>query len=138
MDYLTLPNDLPVPHEQANIPHAWSAAAPILAAQLFLGLVPDAPRGRCFVSPWLPEWLPRLELRGVAIGGGRLDIAVVRRDAETVIERLESKEIEVIKGTVEAPLWGKPPLESEQGRESKAGYASGKEKGAQDDASKDT
>ena len=131
-------HDLPVPYEQANIPQAWAAAAPILAAQLFLGLVPDAPRGRCFVSPWLPEWLPRLELRGVAIGGGCLDIAVVGRDAEKVIRRLESKEIGVRKGKVEAPPCGKTTLESEQGRESKAGYASGKEKGAQDDASKDT
>jgi hypothetical protein len=47
------------------------------------------------------------------------------------MEQLESKVIEVIEGTVEAPLWGKPPLESEQG------YASLKEKGAQEDESKD-
>ena len=55
-------HDLPVPYEQANIPQAWAAAAPILATQLFLGLLPDAPHGRCFVAPWLPEWLPRLEV----------------------------------------------------------------------------
>jgi glycogen debranching enzyme len=60
-------HDLPVPYEQANIPQAWAAASPILAAQLFLGILPDAPHQRCFVSPWLPEWLPRLELRGITI-----------------------------------------------------------------------
>jgi hypothetical protein len=91
------------------------------------------------VSPWLPEWLPRLELPGIAIGGGSLDITIVRRGTQTGIEELERKEIE---GKVEAPLWGKPPLESEQGdergQESKPGYASVKEKGAQEDASKDT
>src|SRR5207237_10471364 len=115
------------PYEQATSPQAWSAAAPILAAQRFLRLLPDAPHGRCFVSPWLPEWLPRLELRGIAIGRGSLDITVVRHGTETVIEQLERKEIEVIEGKVEAPLWGKPPLESEQGQESKPGYASVKE-----------
>jgi glycogen debranching enzyme len=130
-------HDLPVPYEQANIPQAWAAAAPILAAQLFLGLLPDAPHGRCFVSPWLPEWLPRLELRGIAIGEGRLDITVARQGGETVIEQLESKEIEVMEGTVEAPLWGKPALESEK-QESKLKPASVKEKGADEDASKDT
>ncbi len=131
-------HDLPVPYAEANIPQAWAAAAPILAAQLFLGLLPDAPHGRCFVSPWLLEWLPRLELRGIALGEGSLDITVARRGTETVIEQLEKKEIEVIEGTVEAPLWGMPPLDHEKGNGSKQGQVPAKEKGAQDDASKDT
>ena len=38
-------------------PQAWSAATPVLAAQLFLGLVPDAPSNRCFLDPWVPDWL---------------------------------------------------------------------------------
>jgi glycogen debranching enzyme len=131
-------HDLPVPYAQANIPQAWAAAVPILAAQLFLGLLPDAPHGRCFVSPWLPEWLPRLEVRGIAIGQGSLDITLARRGRETVIEQLESKVIEVIEGTVEAPLWGMPPLDHDKEHESKPGQASVKEKGAQEDESKDT
>ena len=47
----------PVPYAQANAPQAWAAAVPLLATQLFLGLVPDVPRGRCFLDPCLPEWL---------------------------------------------------------------------------------
>jgi hypothetical protein len=129
---------LPVPYAQANMPQAWAAAGPIMAAQLFLGLLPDAPHGRCFVSPWLPEWLPRLELRGIAIGRGRLDITVVRHGLETVIEQLERREIEVIEGKVQAPLWGMPLLDHEQGHKSKLKPASVKEKGAQEDVSKDT
>ena len=82
--------------------------APVLAVQLVLGLVPDAPRGRCVVAPWPPEWLPRLELRHIAVGPGSLDIAVARRGDETVIERLIGEGIEVLHGTVEAPLWGLP------------------------------
>jgi hypothetical protein len=129
---------LSVPYAQANMLQAWAAAGPIMAAQLFLGLLPDAPHGRCFVSPWLPEWLLRLELRGIAIGRGRLDITVVRHGLETVIEQLERKEIEVIEGRVQAPLWGMPLLDHEQGHESKLKPASVKEKGAQEDVSKAT
>jgi glycogen debranching enzyme len=100
---------LPVPYEEANIPQAWAAATPLLAAQLFLGLIPDAPRGRCFVSPWLPTWLPTLELRGIRIGPGTLDITVARRGQATVIEHREQKDLEIVEATVEAPLLGAPP-----------------------------
>lgn len=92
-----------------------------MTAQLFLGLLPDAPHKRCFVSPWLPEWLPHLEMHGITIGQGSLDIIVVRHGTETVIEELESKEIEVIEGNAEAPLWGIPFAGQGQGHESKPG-----------------
>ncbi len=65
--------------------------------------------------------MPRLELQGIAIGQGSLDITVTRRGTETVIEQMERKEIEVIEGTVEAPLWGMPPLEHEKEHGSKLG-----------------
>ncbi|MEW6612576.1 MAG: glycogen debranching N-terminal domain-containing protein [Pseudomonadota bacterium] len=100
---------LPVPYEEANSPQAWAAAAPLLAAQLFLGLVPDAPRRRCHLDPWLPDWLPRLELRGIAVGAGKVDVAVRREGGETVIEALESAQVEIVRGSVAAPLWGTPP-----------------------------
>ena len=105
---------LPVPYEDANSPQAWAAAAPVLAVQLFLGLVPDAPRGRCFLAPQLPEWLPHLELRGIAIGRGRLDVAIARRGPDTVIEQLRCEDIAVIQGTVETPLWGQPRRDEPQ------------------------
>jgi glycogen debranching enzyme len=99
---------LPVPYEKANSPQAWAAAVPVLAAQLFLGLVPDAPHGQCVVAPWLPEWLPHLAVRGIAVGQGRLDISIRRRGQETVIEELGAERVKVIQGTVAAPLWGDP------------------------------
>jgi glycogen debranching enzyme len=99
-------NGFPVPYEQANIPQAWAAAVPLLAAQLFLGLVPDAPRGRCFVSPCLPAWLPRLELRGIKVGQGTLDITVGRHGDDTVVETVDAKALEVIHAQVDAPLDG--------------------------------
>lgn len=96
----------PLPYAKANVPQAWSAAAPILAAALFLGLVPDAPHGRCYLSPRLPDWLPRLAVRGIAIGAGRLDVVIARRKSETVVEDLSSQGIEAVTAAVEAPLWG--------------------------------
>lgn len=98
----------PVPYRKANRPQAWAAASAVLAAQLFLGLVPDAPRGRLYVSPWLPEWLPRLRMQGIRIGHEKLDITVARHGAETVVEQVKSEQIKVIQQQVEAPLWGKP------------------------------
>jgi hypothetical protein len=92
------------------VPQAWAAAVPLLAAQLFLGLVPDAPRNRCYVMPSLPPWLPRLALRGIALGDKTLAIAVVRSGDETVIESIDAPGIDVIRDEVEAPLWGLPPV----------------------------
>jgi glycogen debranching enzyme len=99
---------LPVPYEKANSPQAWSAAVPLLAAQLFLGLLPDAPRRRCFLSPCLPEWLPYLEVRQIAIGEGRFDIRIARQGEQTLIEHMHAEDIEIVQGTRRAPLWGEP------------------------------
>ncbi len=100
---------MPVPYFQANSPQAWSAAAPLLALQLLLGIVPDAPHGRCFVAPDLPDWLPRLTLRDLPVGKGRLSISLAREGSRTRIDELEAEGIEVSKGVPEAPLWGSPP-----------------------------
>lgn len=101
---------LPVPYARANSPQAWAAAAPILAVQLILGLVPDAPRGRCWCAPDLPSWLPALEVTGLAVGNGTLDIRVVRAaGGQTRIDHLDAKNLQVVQGAVEASLWGGPP-----------------------------
>jgi glycogen debranching enzyme len=95
---------VPVPYEQANIPQAWAAAVPLLATELFLGLVPDAPHGRCFISPWLPEWLPTLDIRGLRIGRGRMDLSLVRVGQETFVEQIDSQEVEVIRTETRAAM----------------------------------
>jgi glycogen debranching enzyme len=99
----------PVPYEEANIPQAWAAAVPLLAAQLFLGIVPDAPRCRCFVSPWLPEWLPRLAVRGISVADKNVTIAVARKGDDTVIENAQAEGIDIVHKQIDAPLWGTPP-----------------------------
>lgn len=99
---------VPVPYERANSPQAWAAAAPVLAAQLLLGLQPDAPHHRCLIMPRLPDWLPEMTLRGVRVGQGSFDITVKRHGATTVVDDLVCRDIEVEEGTAPAPLWGEP------------------------------
>jgi glycogen debranching enzyme len=98
----------PVPYREANVPQSWAAAAPILATQLFLGLVPDAPHGRCFVSPTLPDWLTELEVSGIEIGDGTLGIALRRDGKTTAVDSLTSHRIDVAEEQTRGPLWAAP------------------------------
>jgi hypothetical protein len=91
------------------------AAADRVPAPLFLGLVPDAPRERCFLAPWLPDWLSRVEIRGITIGRRTLDVSIIKRGRETVIEHVQAHAVEVVRGTAEAALWGDPPEAREAG-----------------------
>ena len=97
----------PVPYYKANIPQAWSAAAPICIAQVMLGLVPDAPRGRCHVNPRLPTWLHRIEIERLRVGDGTVRLVLCRQGGQTVIEQLEGDGIEVLLDEPAAPLFGR-------------------------------
>jgi glycogen debranching enzyme len=96
----------PIPYERANVPQGWAAAVPVLVTQLFLGLQPDVPRGRCFLAPWLPEWLPSLAVTGIRIGDGDLAVRLVRKGAATHVEEADHPRLEMIEGAPVAPLWG--------------------------------
>jgi glycogen debranching enzyme len=62
----------------ANAPQAWSATTPISLVQALLGLQPYAPAGLLLVDPHLPEWLPRLCLHGLRVGGAVVDLEFLR------------------------------------------------------------
>jgi glycogen debranching enzyme len=96
----------PVPYEKANLPQAWAAAVPLLAAQLFCGLCPDAGNGRIYLAPWLPPWLPSLELGGVLIAGEPLEVALEQRGGKTHLVRAQHPTLEISdEAPPEAPLW---------------------------------
>jgi glycogen debranching enzyme len=98
----------PVPYELANVPQAWAAAVPILAAQIFLGLLPDVANGRCHLDPWLPKWLPTLQLTSIEIGGACLEVKLIRRGDETIVEHARHPALEVVRNPSPSPLWGAP------------------------------
>lgn len=64
----------PVAYPAASRPQAWAAAAPLLLLRAWLGLEVDVPHGRLWLSPAPPEGIERLALRGLAIGGSRVDV----------------------------------------------------------------
>jgi glycogen debranching enzyme len=77
------PGSFPVQYRGANIPQAWAAGAVFQVVQAMLGLEADAPHGRLYTAPSLPDWLPSLELRGLQVGPARLDVIAWREGEHT-------------------------------------------------------
>lgn len=68
------PGTFPVQYPQANVPQAWAAGAVFQLLQAILGLQADAPKNQLYVNPDLPEWLPEITLRRLAIGNAIVDL----------------------------------------------------------------
>ena len=56
------PTSFPVQYLGANVPQAWAAGSPFMLLQAMLGLQQDAPRGKLYLDPALPDWLPDITL----------------------------------------------------------------------------
>ncbi len=79
----------PVPYPVACSPQAWAAAAPFLFLETMLGLHPHAhARELELVRPQLPEWLSRVNVSGLRVGGGTADLLVHRWRGGTSAEVL--------------------------------------------------
>ncbi|HUC32919.1 MAG TPA: glycogen debranching N-terminal domain-containing protein, partial [Ilumatobacteraceae bacterium] len=104
----------PVPYAEANVPQAWAAAAAVLTVQVFLGLVPDAPRQRCYLAPWLPDWLDGFGVRGIAIGDAQLDVRLSRSDDGVHVNAKATNGFEIVRDMPPAPLWGASMREASQ------------------------
>ena len=79
----------PVQYLGANVPQAWAAGTPFMLLQAMLGLQQDAPHGKLYVDPALPDWLPDVTLTGS--GGwvaGCLDIRFWRDGKNTLFKVL--------------------------------------------------
>jgi hypothetical protein len=51
--------------------------------QSLLGFQPDAPNGKLYVDPALPEWLPDLTVRDLQLGRESFDILFTRTSSGT-------------------------------------------------------
>jgi hypothetical protein len=80
--------DFPVQYLGANVPQAWAAGSVFALLQAILGIRPDAPRGRIFIDPALPTWLPDITLFDLRLGRRSFDIRFWREDETTRFEVL--------------------------------------------------
>jgi glycogen debranching enzyme len=90
--YTTIERDedsFPVQYLGANVPQAWAAGSVFALMQAILGVVPDAPRGKLYVDPLLPQWLPDLIVLDLHVGRHRFDIRFWRDESETKFEVLK-------------------------------------------------
>ena len=97
--------DFPVQYLGANVPQGWAAGSVFSLLQAMLGVVPDAPAGRLYLDPWLPEWLPGLTLRTLRLGAAVFDIRFERRGEETGFEVLRGDAGAVVRRGVAE--WGR-------------------------------
>ena len=73
-------------------PQAWAAAAPLELLRSLLGLEIDAPRGELRLdAPTLPAWLEWVEVRGLAVGAGRVDLRFRRGRTGASLEVLDKQ-----------------------------------------------
>ena len=82
------PGAFPVQYPGATVQQAWAAGSAFMLLQVLLGIQPDAPRGRLYIDPWLPEWLPDVTLYDLRVGKQKLDLRFWNEDEETHFEIL--------------------------------------------------
>jgi glycogen debranching enzyme len=78
----------PVQYIGANVPQAWAAGTPFVLLQTMLGIQPDAPHGRLYVDPALPDWMPDVTLIDLRLGCKTMDLRFWRDGEETKFEVL--------------------------------------------------
>jgi glycogen debranching enzyme len=89
------PTGFPVQYLGANVPQAWAAGTPFVLLQTMLGIQQDAPGGKLYVDPKLPDWLPDVKLIDLRLGRRRFDIRFWRDGKETLFEVLKGKHSDV-------------------------------------------
>lgn len=80
------PTSFPVQYLGANVPQAWSAGAVFFLTSALLGLEADAPRGKLYVDPVLPEWMPDVTLKDLTMGGSKLTLRFTREGESAKVE----------------------------------------------------
>jgi glycogen debranching enzyme len=105
--YTTIERDeesFPVQYLGANVPQAWAAGSVFALIQAILGYQPDAPRGKLYLDPVLPQWLPDLTLLDLQVGKYRFDIRFWRDGSGTQFEVLKGDPKAVERGTFDTHL----------------------------------
>ena len=85
------PMSFPVQYVGANVPQAWASGTPFMLLQAMLGLQQDAPRGKLYIDPALPDWLPDVTLTNLRLGRQRFDIRFWRDGKDTLFKVLKGE-----------------------------------------------
>jgi glycogen debranching enzyme len=97
------PTSFPVQYLGANVPQAWAAGTSFMLLQAMLGLQQDAPRGKLYVDPALPNWLRDVTLTDLRLGRKRFDIRFWREGKDTVFQVLKGNSDAVERMSIEPP-----------------------------------
>ncbi len=81
--------NFPVQYLGANVPQAWAAGSVFMLLQAMLGFLPDAPAGRLWIDPHLPDWLRDITVSRLRVGDHVFKIRFWRDGADTRFEVLE-------------------------------------------------
>jgi glycogen debranching enzyme len=90
----------PVQYIGANVPQAWAAGTPFMLLQTMLGIMPDAPRGRLYVDPALPDWMRDVTLIDLRLGRKLIDLHFWRDGEETKFEVLRGDASSVVQRSI--------------------------------------
>jgi glycogen debranching enzyme len=85
----------PVPYAASCRPQAWSAAAAVALLSALLGLTVDVPAGTITLRPPSPSPVGAVQVRGMAVGGGRLDVDIDRAGTVTHVAVPSGMRVEV-------------------------------------------
>lgn len=77
------PGTFPVQYPGANAPQAWAAGSVFHLLRTILGLQANAPDRLLYVDPQLPQWLPDVTLRGLTVGGAKVDLRFWRENGSS-------------------------------------------------------
>ncbi|MGI8841626.1 MAG: amylo-alpha-1,6-glucosidase [Caulobacteraceae bacterium] len=77
------PTNFPVQYLGANVPQAWAAGSCFTFLQMIVGFAPDAPGGKLWIDPILPDWLQDIRIRNLSVGKGNFDLHLWREGEAT-------------------------------------------------------
>ncbi len=77
------PTNFPVQYIGANVPQAWAAGSCFHLLQCMVGFQPDAPAGKLYIDPSLPDWMQDLTLTNLRLGRTSFDIRLWREGPVT-------------------------------------------------------
>ena len=84
------PGNGPTLYPVACVPQAWSSAAPLALLQACLGLEFDfEDQGVRFLRPGLPDFVEEITIRSLAVGDGKVDVALRRHSTDVSVNVLK-------------------------------------------------